>query len=197
MCCEEHRGHQAGAEQADSYTFNPHKWLFTNFDCNVLWVADRAPLLRALSTLPPYLRNAASESGAVIDYRDWQLPLGRRFRALKLWWVLRSYGARGLRHHLREHVALAEELGHRIDEHPILERVAPVSFALVCFRHVAGDAATDALAGAINATGTLYVTSSQIDGTRFVRISVGQTYTTRADVERLWSAISAGTRGAG
>jgi len=61
MCCEEHRGHQAGAEQADSYTFNPHKWLFTNFDCNVLWVADRAPLLRALSTLPPYLRNEASD----------------------------------------------------------------------------------------------------------------------------------------
>lgn len=197
MCCEEHRGHQAGAEQADSYTFNPHKWLFTNFDCNVLWVADRAPLLRALSTLPPYLRNAASESGAVIDYRDWHLPLGRRFRALKLWWVLRSYGARGLRHHIREHVALAQELGRRVDGHPALERIAPVSFALVCFRHVAGDAATDALAGAINATGTLYVTSSQIDGTRFVRISVGQTHTTRTDVERLWSAISAGTLGAG
>ena len=99
MLCEEQRAHQAGAERADSYTFNPHKWLFTNFDCNVLWVADRAPLIASLSILPPYLRNAASESGEVIDYRDWQVPLGRRFRALKLWWVLRSYGAAGLRHH--------------------------------------------------------------------------------------------------
>jgi aromatic-L-amino-acid decarboxylase len=83
MLCEEQRRHQAGAERADSYTFNPHKWLFTNFDCNVLWVADRAPLIASLSILPPYLRNAASESGEVIDYRDWHVPLGRRFRALR------------------------------------------------------------------------------------------------------------------
>ncbi len=95
-----------------------------------------------------------------------------------------------------EHIALAQELGRRVDEHPTLERIAPVSFALMCFRHVEGDAATDALAEAINATGTLYVISSQIDGTRFVRISVGQTHTTHMDVERLWSAISAGARGA-
>ena len=108
---------QRGAERADSYTFNPHKWLFTNFDCNVLWVADRAPLIDTLSISRPYLRNAASESGEVIDYRDWHISLGRRFRALKLWWVLRSYGAQGLRALLREHVALAQELGRRIDEH--------------------------------------------------------------------------------
>lgn len=190
MCCEEHRHRQAGAERADSYTFNPHKWLFTNFDCNVLWVADRAPLIRTLSILPPYLRDEASASGAVVDYRDWHVPLGRRFRALKLWWVLRSYGARGLRHHIREHVALAQELGRRVDAHPALERVAPVSFALVCFRHVAGDARTDALTAAVNATGTLHVTASAIDGTRFIRVSVGQTQTTRADVERLWTAVA-------
>ena len=147
MLCEEQRPHQAGAERADSYTFNPHKWLFTNFDCNVLWVADRAPLIASLSILPPYLRNAASESGEVIDYRDWHVALGRRFRALKLWWVLRSYGAAGLRAHLREHIALAAELGRRVDEHPRLERVAPVSFALVCFRHTGGNDATDAAGG--------------------------------------------------
>src|SRR5215207_4507919 len=134
MLCEEHRPQQAGAERADSYTFNPHKWLFTNFDCNVLWVADREPLLETLSILPPYLRNTATESGEVIDYRDWHVPLGRRFRALKLWWVLRSYGAEGLRGLLREHIRLAEELGRRVDAHPRLERVAPVSFALVCLR---------------------------------------------------------------
>ena len=192
MLCEEHRHHQGGAERADSYTFNPHKWLFTNFDCNVLWVADRAPLVQALSILPPYLRNAASESGAVIDYRDWHVPLGRPFRALKLWWVLRSYGARGLRHHVREHVALAQELGRRIDAHPALERVAPVSFALVCFRHRGGSAATDALAAAVNAVPSLHVTPSALDGESFIRVSVGQTQTTREDVDRLWAAVQAG-----
>ena len=189
MLCDEHRPRQAGAERADSYTFNPHKWLFTNFDCNVLWVADRAPLIETLSILPPYLRNVASESGEVVDYRDWHVPLGRRFRALKLWWVLRSYGASGLRHHLREHVALARELGRRVDAHPRLERVAPVSFALVCFRHRDGNAATDALAGAINLHPQLHVTPSASGGTRYVRIAVGQTHTTAGDVERLWRAI--------
>jgi aromatic-L-amino-acid decarboxylase len=189
MLCEEQRPRQAGAERADSYTFNPHKWLFTNFDCNVLWVADRAPLIASLSILPPYLRNSASESGEVIDYRDWHVPLGRRFRALKLWWVLRSYGASGLRQHLREHIALAAELGRRVDEHPRLERIAPVSFALVCLRHTGGNAATDALAAAINAQPDLYVTASAVGDVRFVRISIGQTQTTAADVERLWRVI--------
>jgi aromatic-L-amino-acid/L-tryptophan decarboxylase len=189
MLCEEHRGKQAGAERADSYTFNPHKWLFTNFDCNVLWVADRGPLLASLSILPPYLRNAASESGEVIDYRDWHVSLGRRFRALKLWWVLRSYGAQGLRALLREHIALAEELGRRVDAHPRLERVAPVSFALVCFRHARGNDATDAVAERINAEPTLAVTPSVVGETRFVRVAVGQTRTTADDVERLWRVI--------
>jgi aromatic-L-amino-acid decarboxylase len=190
MLCEEQRPHQAGAERADSYTFNPHKWLLTNFDCNVLWVADRAPLIASLSVAAPYLRNAASDSGAVIDYRDWHVPLGRRFRALKLWWVLRSYGAEGLRALLREHIALAARLGRRVDEHPRLERVAPVSFALVCFRHTAGNAATDALAAAINAHPDLYVTPSTVGDTRYVRVAIGQTHTTAADVDRLWQAVA-------
>jgi aromatic-L-amino-acid decarboxylase len=191
MLCEEQRVHQAGAERADSYTFNPHKWLLTNFDCNVLWVADRAPLNTALSIMPPYLQNTASASGAVIDYRDWHVPLGRRFRALKLWWVLRSYGATGLRALLREHIALAAELGRRVDAHPRLERVAPVSFALVCLRHRDGNAATGALAAAINAHPDLYVTPSVVGETRFVRVAIGQAHTTSADVERLWTAIAA------
>jgi len=197
MLCEEQRAHQAGAERADSYTFNPHKWLFTNFDCNVLWVADRAPLIGSLSSLPPYLRNAASESGEVIDYRDWHVPLGRRFRALKLWWVLRSYGAAGLRAHLRAHIALAQELGRRVDAHPCLERVAPVSFALVSLRHVAGNDATDAVAAAINARPDLYVTPSAIGEQRFIRVAIGQTRTTAADVERLWTVIEAAALDAG
>src|SRR5204862_7392350 len=90
-----------GLESADSYCFNPHKWMLTNFDCDCFYVADRAALIQSLSVLPEYLRNAASESGAVIDYRDWQVPLGRRFRALKLWFVLRAFGAEELRAHRR------------------------------------------------------------------------------------------------
>jgi aromatic-L-amino-acid decarboxylase len=189
MVLDEQRVHQGGVERADSYTFNPHKWLFTNFDCNVLWVADRRPLIETLSIVPPYLRNAASESGDVIDYRDWHVSLGRRFRALKLWWVLRSYGAAGLRHHVGEHIALAQELAVRVEDHPALELFAPPSFALVTLRHVDGNAATDALADGINATGTVYVTPSTLGDARFIRVAVGQTRTRREDVERLWSII--------
>jgi len=152
-------------------------------------VADRKPLIDTLSISRPYLRNAASDSGAVIDYRDWHISLGRRFRALKLWWVLRSYGAENLRALLREHVRLAQELGRRVDAHPSLERVAPVSFALVCFRHSDGNEATDALAAAINAEPDLFVTPSAVGDTRFVRVAIGQTRTTADDVERLWKVI--------
>jgi aromatic-L-amino-acid/L-tryptophan decarboxylase len=186
MVLPEQRVHQRGVERVDSYTFNPHKWLFTNFDCNVLWWADRAPVIDALSDTPPYLRDAAGE----MDLRDWQLPLGRRFRALKLWWVLRHYGGAGLRHHVGEHIRLAQELAARVDAHPLLEHVAPPSFALVSFRHAGGDEATDALAAAVNATGHSYLTASALGDTRFIRIAVGQAHTTADHVERLWSAIS-------
>ena len=191
MICPEFRMHQRGVERVDSYVFDAHKWMFTNFDCSVFWVADREPLIRTMSILPPYLQNAASASGEVIDYRDWQVPLGRRFRALKLWWVLRSYGARGIRHHIREHVRLAQMFGELVDDHPALARTAPVSFGLVCFRHVDGDGATSALAEAINRAGDVQVTPSSIDGERFVRVSVGASATTAQDVERLWSVILA------
>jgi aromatic-L-amino-acid/L-tryptophan decarboxylase len=189
MVLEELRHHQAGADRVDSYTFNPHKWMFVNFDCNVLWVADRGPLVDTLSSTPPYLRNAASESGAVVDYRDWHVPLGRRFRALKLWWVLRSYGARGIRHHVGEHVRLARGLAERVDAHPALERIAPVHFALVCLRHAEGDEATERLVAAVDAEPSLALTASTLDGRRYLRVSVGQTWTTQADVDRLWEVL--------
>ena len=191
LICPELRVEQEGIARADSFVFNAHKWMFTNFDCSVFWVADRAPLVRAMSILPPYLQNAASASGEVIDYRDWQVPLGRRFRALKLWWVLRAYGAKGIRHHIREHVRLASWFGGRVDEHPSLVRVAPVAFGLVCFRHVDGNEATDALAEAINRDGSVYVIASTIEDERFIRVAVGATATTAEDVERLWSIVSA------
>ena len=111
--CPELRFVNDGLELVDSYAFDPHKWLFTNMECDVMYVADRAPLIAALSVSPEYLRNPASDSGAVIDYRDWHLPLGRRFRSLKLWFVLRSYGAEGLAIAVRSHVAWAQALAAR------------------------------------------------------------------------------------
>jgi aromatic-L-amino-acid/L-tryptophan decarboxylase len=191
MCLPELRHHQAGIDRMDSYTFNPHKWMFTNFDCNVLWVADREPLNSTLSIVPPYLRNEASDSSAVIDYRDWHVPLGRRFRALKLWWVLRHYGTDGIRHHISEHIRLAAELAQRVDDEPALQRIAPVHFSLVCFRHRDGDAATESLVAAINADPSLYVTPSQVADRLFIRVAIGQTWTTAENVDRLWEVIEA------
>lgn len=190
MVLPDQRRHQAGVDRVDSYTFNPHKWMGVNFDCNVLWVANREALVSTLSIVPPYLRNAASESGAVIDYRDWHVPLGRRFRALKLWWVLRHYGARGIRHHIAAHLHLAVEFARRVDDEPALERIAPVQFALVCFAHRDGNDATDRLATAINAEPRLYVAPSQIGDRRFIRVAIGQTWTTGEDVDRLWNVIA-------
>ena len=191
MICEEFRHHQAGLELVDSYTFNPHKWLATNLDCSVMWVADRRPLIEALSVLPPYLRDEASESGQVIDYRDWHGPLGRPFRALKLWFVLRCFGAAGLRKMIRTHVAWARELADRIDAHRKLTTIAPTPFALVSFAHVDGNGATDALVDRINDDGRFYITGSTADGMRYARISVGSTWTARAHVEALWDLIDA------
>jgi aromatic-L-amino-acid decarboxylase len=190
MVCPELRHLQDGVELVDSYTVNPHKWMFTNFDCSAFWVADRRELISTLSILPPYLRDAASESGEVVDYRDWHVPLGRRFRALKLMFVLRSYGAEGIRHHVREHLRLARGLADRIDADDRFALVAPVPFGLVCFRHVGGDDATRELAAAVNATGRFALTPSVLpDGTAFIRVSVGQTSTEQRHVDALWEAF--------
>ena len=190
MICDEFRQYQPGLELVDSYVFNPHKWLMTNVDCSVMYVADRAPLLATMSILPPYLRGAAAASTAVVDYRDWHVALGRRFRGLKLWWVLRSYGAEGLRAMIREHVRLAHELAARVDEHERLEMIAPVPFSLVCFRHADGDEATARLAKAINDSGHSFVSPSVIDGRSFIRVSIGQTWTRQSHVDRLWDLIA-------
>lgn len=190
MICDEFRHHQDGLELVDSYCFNPHKWLATNLDCSVLWVADRRPLLETLSILPPYLRNRSSQSGRVIDYRDWNVPLGRPFRALKLWFVLRSFGASGLRSMIRTHVRWAQWLSDRVDAHPRLQRIAPTSFALVSFVHADSDEATRALAAAINDSGRFYVTSSEVDGHPFIRVAIGSTWTTKAHVTDLWHTIN-------
>ena len=190
MICPEMRGHLDGLELVDSYTFNPHKWLATNLDCSVLWMADRRPLVEFMSIIPSFLRDKATESGNVIDYRDWQVPLGRRFRALKLWFVLRSFGLEGLRAMIRTHIAWAQSLADRIQAHPRLELIAPVPFALVCFAHTAGNQSTDALAEAINASGHSYLTTAEANNRHFIRASIGSTWTTKTHVDRLWNEIS-------
>ena len=188
--CPELRWVNDGLDRADSYCFNPHKWLFTNFDCTCFWVADRGALLDALSILPEYLRNEASASGAVIDYRDWQVPLGRRFRALKLWFVIRHYGAEGLAHHVRRHVALAEDLVAWVESDLRFVLAAPPRLGLVCLRHVDGDDATQTLLDAVNASGEQYLTHTRLDDRLVIRISIGQTHTEERHVRALWDHLT-------
>jgi len=187
--CPEFRHLNDGLDLADSYCFNPHKWLFTNFDCDCFWVADREPLLRAMSILPEYLRNAPTESGAVIDYRDWHIPLGRRFRALKLWLVIRHYGVAGLRHHLREHVKLAREFVEWVREDDDWELAAPVPLNLVCFRHRGGDEINQRIMDTVNTDGRIFLTHTKLDGRLTLRLSVGQTHTERRHVELAWTLL--------
>jgi aromatic-L-amino-acid decarboxylase len=202
--CPEFRHLLRGVERADSFCFNPHKWLLTNFDCSAMWVRDRAPLLGALSITPEYLRNAASESGAVIDYRDWQIPLGRRFRALKLWFVMRHYGLSGLRGHIRAHVRLGELFESLVRADDRFELAAPRALSLVCFRQVrdaAGrplpdpDTANRALLDRVNANGRAYLVHTVLPATgdspaRLVlRMAIGGTRTREEHVRAAWDLL--------
>jgi aromatic-L-amino-acid decarboxylase len=189
--CPELRAVNRGLERADSYCMDPHKWLFTGMECDAFYVADRRPLTDALSVTPEYLRNAASDSGAVIDYRDWHVPLGRRFRALRLWFVIRHYGAEGLRETVRAHVAWAQELAGWIDADPRFERVGPTPLNLVCFRHRDGDEPSEALLEALNRSGRMFLTHTRVDGRYTLRMCIGGTATERHHVEAAWDAISA------
>jgi aromatic-L-amino-acid/L-tryptophan decarboxylase len=187
--CPEFRFIQDGVELADSYCFNPHKWMFTNFDCNVFYVADRKQLIETLSVLPEYLRNQATESGAVIDYRDWHIQLGRRFRALKLWFVIRYYGIEGLQHHIREHVRVAQQFAGWVRGDARFEIAAPVTLNLICFRLLAGDSANQLLMEKLNSSGDLFLTHTKLDGKFTLRLCVGQLNTQERHVEHAWERI--------
>jgi aromatic-L-amino-acid decarboxylase len=189
MLCPEFRPLQSGVELADSYNFNPHKWMFTNFDCNCFWVADRKALIQTLSILPEYLRNQATESGAVIDYRDWHIQLGRRFRSLKLWFVIRHYGVEGLQHHVRQHVGLAQEFAQSVRRDERFELGAPVPLNLVCFRHKGGDRTNQGIMDRLNHSGDLFLTHTKLNGKMTLRLCVGQTNTQARHVERAWRRI--------
>jgi aromatic-L-amino-acid decarboxylase len=189
--CPEFRGLFQGLELADSYAFNPHKWMFTNFDCDCFWVADRAALIRTLSILPEYLKNQATQSGAVIDYRDWHVPLGRRFRALKLWFVIRSFGVAGLQAKVREHVALAQQFAGWVREDPRFEIVAPVPLNLVCFRHRGGDQVNQQILDRVNASGRMFMTHTRLRDQLTLRLCVAQTNTHLDHVRNAWDQIRA------
>jgi len=187
--CPEFRHWQQGLDQADSYCFNPHKWLLTNFDCSCLYVADRQALINALSILPDYLRNRATESGEVIDYRDWQIPLGRRFRALKLWFVIRHYGVSGLQQHIRHPVELAQQFARWIEADPDFELAATVLLNLVCFRHRQGDTFNQTLLERVNASGAMYLTHTRLNGLYTLRLCIGQPHTTIRHVTAAWHTL--------
>jgi aromatic-L-amino-acid decarboxylase len=168
--------------------------MFTNFDCDCFYVADRAALIQTLSILPEYLRNVATESGAVIDYRDWQIPLGRRFRALKLWFVIRHYGVEGLRAHVRRHVELAQRFAGWVEAEADFELAAPVPLNLVCFRHRGGEEVNQALLARLNASGRLFMTHTRLGGEYTLRLVVGQTHTEARHVEAAWAQIQSMAR---
>jgi len=200
LVCPEFRWMVDGWESADTFNFNPHKWLMTNFDCSVLWTRDRASITGALSITPEYLRNRASETGLVIDYRDWQAPLGRRFRALKLWFVIRHYGAEGLRAFIREQVRLASVFEDLVRADGRFELIGRRELGLVCFRvrdGNGGDERSEALLEACNATGRVLLTHTVVPvgparRERFViRVSIGSTYVTEGDVRSGWDVIAA------
>jgi aromatic-L-amino-acid decarboxylase len=193
---EEKRHLFSGLEAADSFVFNPHKWMFTNFDCSAYFVRDVDALRRTMSTDPEYLKTR--HDGVVHNYRDWSIPLGRRFRALKLWFVMRSYGTQGLRSMVRRHLALAAAHGARIDRDADWELLAPVPLNLVCFRFHPQDKALDEqalnrlnarLLQKINQSGFCMLTHTKLDGRFTLRWSIGQTYTQKRHVEEAWQRV--------
>ncbi len=187
--CPEYRHILNGVELADSFSFNPHKWMFTNFDCNCFFIADRSVLIKTLSILPEYLKNQATESGAVIDYRDWHIQLGRRFRSLKLWFVIRHYGVNGLRYHIQEHIRIAQQFAEWVRTSAEFDLVAPAPLNLVCFAHQKGNDFNKKLLETINGTGKMYFTHSVINGKYVLRMCIGQTNTKEEHVSDAWKTI--------
>ncbi len=187
--CPEYRHFLDGLEYADSYCFNPHKWMLTNFDCSVFYVKARKALIDTLSILPEYLRNQATTSGAVIDYRDWHVQLGRRFRALKLWFVIRYYGVAGLQRYVRTHIDIAQQFANWVREDDRFELVVEPPINLVCFRLKGDDAINQALLEKLNGSGKVYLTHTKIEGRFTLRLCVGTRLTSKEHVENTWTLM--------
>ena len=196
MICPELRWMWEGVEHADSLVLNPHKWMGTGFDLSAYYVRDPEHLVRVMSTDPSYLRTA--QDGLVRNLRDWGVPLGRRFRALKLWFLLREYGVEGLQKRVRRDVANAQWLQGQVDAAPGWERLAPVPLQTVCLRHRPLDIARDEAAltrhnldivDAVNRGGDSYLTPSLLKGRQMIRVSIGAQATERSHVERVWQEL--------
>jgi aromatic-L-amino-acid decarboxylase len=185
-----------GVNNVDSFVFNPHKWLFTNFDCTVYFVKNAELLIKTFEILPEYLRT--STRGQVNDYRDWGIQLGRRFRALKLWFVLRSYGLRGLREKIRHHIRLSQHFVKWIEGNADLEMVTTPVLNFCCFRHnpsgkemslEALNKINEVLLSKLNSSGLAYLSHTKIDQKYVIRVVIGQTYVEQADVDKLIQLI--------
>lgn len=184
----------AGVERADSVVFNPHKWLGAGFDCSAYFVRDPQHLIRVMSTNPSYLRTA--QDAEVKNFRDWGIPLGRRFRALKLWFVIREQGVEGLQARIRRDLAMAQWLSGEVDKAPEWKRVFPVKLQTICLRHqpagmdaAATDAHNLALVQRVNARGRAYVTPAVVNGRQLIRVSIGAEPTEQADVAAVWAEL--------
>jgi aromatic-L-amino-acid decarboxylase len=184
-----------GIEHVDSFVFNPHKWLFSNLPCSAYFVKDPGALIRTLEIMPEYLKTTDKER--TTNYRDWGIQLGRRFNALKLWFVIRNYGVEGIQGMVREHIRLAQDLAERIEQSSEFELLAPVPLNTICFRHRPSEVGdldmlnkvNEALLHQVNSTGRLYITHTKLNGAFALRFVVGQTYTRHEHVERGWSLI--------
>ena len=163
--------------------------MLTNFDCDCFYVKDRAELINALSILPEYLKNEATSSGAVIDYRDWQVPLGRKFRSLKLWFVLRHYGSEGLQHYIRKHVELAQEFKGWVAASDEFELLSPAPLNLVCFAHTGGNEKSRSILEAVNRTGKMYISHAMLHDRFALRLCVGQARTEQEHVRSAWELL--------
>ncbi len=197
--CPEFRSMIEGVELADSFNCNPHKWLLTTFDCSTLWVSDRECFTGALSVTPEYLRSPQGDRGEVIDYRDWQVPLGRRFRSLKLWFVMRWYGVEGLQNFIREQVRLAELFAELLSPDARFELAAPGRLGLVCFRFVGSDDENRELLEAVNSGGEIFLTHTVIPvggKEKYVlRFATGSISTREEHVRRAWEIICSAAPG--
>ncbi|XP_072989100.1 tyrosine decarboxylase 2 isoform X2 [Typha latifolia] len=194
--CPEYRHYLDGVEEADSFDMNAHKWFLTNFDCSVLWVKDRNALIQSLSTNPEFLKNKASQENTIVDFKDWQIPLGRRFRSLKLWMVLRLYGLENLQNYIRKHIRLADQFEHLITSDPRFEIMAPKTFSLVCFRLIPpaddldnGYKLNYNLMDAVNTTGKIFISHTVLSGKFVLRFAVGAPMTEEKHIEEAWKVL--------
>eukprot|EP00744_Colponema_vietnamica_P007353 GILI01010590.1.p1 GENE.GILI01010590.1~~GILI01010590.1.p1 ORF type:complete len:509 (-),score=126.26 GILI01010590.1:127-1551(-) len=188
--CPEYRHFAEGVDLADSFCFNAHKWMLTNFDCSLFWTKDRSSLLDALSITPEYLRSRAYEAGLVSDYRDWQIPLGRRFRAVKLWMVVRMLGIQGIQKYIRMHCDLAQKFESWVAaESGKFTLSAPRTFSLVCFRLVGTDAENEELLNNLNKSGSMYIVHTKLKGVYTLRFCVGSVLTEERHVDEAWEKI--------